>query len=694
MPNGSPSLPATRQAAIQWYTKELTRAAALGDDDHYETRRWLARNDLFYLLVAELNRPDVNRDWLYDRCREVQAAPDEYLDLWAREHYKSTIITFALTIQEIINDPEITVGIFSHTRTIAKGFLRHIKRELEANNELKALFPEVFYGEPQRFSPKWSENEGLIVKRRGNPREATIEAWGLVDGQPTSKHFRLMVYDDVVTRESVSTPDMIRTVTSAWELSRNLGTEDGRARYAGTRYHFADTYHEIMRRGVVKARIHTATVDGTVDGEPVLMSRGKLAEKRREMGPYTFGCQMLLDPKADEAQGFKEDWLTYWTAKHTENLTTYILVDPAGKKTKDSDYTFMGVVGFGADRVYRVITMIRDRLSLTERADALFDLHKEYRPLGVGYEEYGLQADIEHMQDRMERENYHFRITPLGGKLGKEDRIRRMVPIFEQGRMLLPETCNKKNREGVIEDLTQVFIDEEYLPFPVGAHDDMLDGLARIFDLGIDAAAVFPVPIDEVLIDPFKIPGSWPKCYALYPGRERMAALWAAHDKETDTVYLYAEHYRRQAEPSIHATAIKARGDWIPGVIGPWMKGRPERDAKQIVEDYRSLGLNLELANNAFDAGVQVVWERLSVGRLKAFRTLQNFQAEYRRYRRDGDGKVVCEDDDLMNCTRFIMAPATSTKDRTSGLHRAIVKPTPMSSGMFSATAGDSTVGY
>ncbi|KKK73780.1 hypothetical protein LCGC14_2890410, partial [marine sediment metagenome] len=32
------------------------------------------------------------------------------------------------------------------------------------------------------------------------------------------------------------------------------------------------------------------------------------------------------------------------------------------------------------------------------------------------------------------------------------------------------------------EDLTRIFIDEEYLPFPVGAHDDMLDGLSRIVD--------------------------------------------------------------------------------------------------------------------------------------------------------------------------------------------------------------------
>jgi hypothetical protein len=62
----------------------------------------------------EADGADLNRDWYFARCREVQAAPNGYLDLWGREHGKSSLITFGLTIQDILNDPEITVGIFSY----------------------------------------------------------------------------------------------------------------------------------------------------------------------------------------------------------------------------------------------------------------------------------------------------------------------------------------------------------------------------------------------------------------------------------------------------------------------------------------------------------------------------------------------------------------------------------------------------
>ena len=43
-----------------------------------------------------------------------------------------------------------------------------------------------------------------------------------MDGMPTGRHFRLRVCDDVVTEKSVTTPEMIKKTTTAWELVRML----------------------------------------------------------------------------------------------------------------------------------------------------------------------------------------------------------------------------------------------------------------------------------------------------------------------------------------------------------------------------------------------------------------------------------------------------------------------------------------
>jgi len=471
-------------ALFEQIDKEQDRGAFL------RATRDLALNDLYFLLTNVLGREDMRDDWLFDRCNEVQANPDGYLDLWAREHYKSTIITFGKSIQDILRDPNTTIGIFSCTRPIAKGFLYQIKREFETNELLKEAFPDVLWDNPKQEAPRWSLDSGITVKRQSNPKEATVEAHGLVDGQPTSRHFRILVYDDVVTLESVSTPEMISKVTNAWELSLNLGSRGGVERYIGTRYHFNDSYKTIMDRGTAKQRIYPATKDGTEEGDPVFLDREALRKKRRDMGPYTFGCQMLQNPIADSAQGFKIEWLNYWKAQQLSNLNLYLLCDPASEKKKTSDYTAMAVLGLGPDRNTYVVTMVRDRMNLTERARMLMHLHREYSPIAVGYEKYGKDSDIEHIESVQAQQNYRFAITPLGGQMKKEDRIRRLIPDCEQGRFYLPSQCIRINWEGQQEDLTRVFVYDEYQPFPVGLHDDLFDCMSRIKD--DDLGAVYP----------------------------------------------------------------------------------------------------------------------------------------------------------------------------------------------------------
>lgn len=492
-------LPTTLITDRSQYPKLLRSLLTLSEGEQHQHIRNLGKTDLFFLLRYLLKATYADNDWCFARCREVQAAPNGYLDLWAREHFKSTIITYALTIQNVINDPEITVGIFSHTRPIAKGFLRQIKREFEGNEDLKRYYPDVLWQNPQKEAPKWSEDDGIIVKRQTNPKEATIEASGLVDGQPTSKHYKLAIYDDTVTRESVTTPEMIKKVTEAWELSLNLHSEGGESRYIGTRYHYNDSYATMMHRGSVKPRIYAATDNGKVDGNPVLLARDRLAEKRRDMGPYTFGCQMLQDPTADATQGFKEEWLKYYSAplqpKQTNGMRKVILLDPANEKKATSDYTSAWVLGFNSDRKIYVLDMVRDRLNLTERTNLLFNLHQRWQPDQVGYERYGMQSDIDHIKTEMERRIYHFAVTELGGPMSKNDRIRRLIPKFEQGSIILPDKLIRTNYEGKQEDLVTIFLDEEYKAFPVAPHDDMLDALARMADE--DIRVEFPQSWDD-----------------------------------------------------------------------------------------------------------------------------------------------------------------------------------------------------
>lgn len=182
----------------------------------------------------------------------------------------------------------------------------------------------------------------------------------------------------------------------------------------------------------------------------------------------------------------------------------------------------------------------------------------------------------------------------------------------------------------------------------------------------LGAGAIFPVPESEIICAPFQIPAYWPRVYGKDVGWKITAVVWGARDPTQDIVYLFGEHYRGEVPPSTHAAAVKARGEWIPGVIDPASRGRNQTDGERLLQTYRDLGLNLTPAENAVDAGLYQVWERLETGRLKVFSTLQKWRWEFRLYRRDEKGRIVKKNDHLMDATRYLIV---------SGLSRACVKP-------------------
>ena len=509
-----------------------------------EGMAWLGRWDRYYMLTRLLHRLDAVHPWLYARCREVEANPDGYLDLWAREHYKSTIITFAGIIQEIARDPEITVGIFSHTKPVARKFLLQIKQELEHNKDLPAIYPDVFWADPKRQAPRWSEEKGLICRRTSNPKEATIEAHGLVDGQPTGAHFGLRVYDDVVTLESVNTPEQVAKTTAAWELSDNLGArgEDGmlRAWHVGTRYSFQDTYETIIERGALKLRIYPATDNGLADGAPVFLTPEAWADKKLKQSASTLACQQLMNPAAGNQAMFRKEWLEFIDIRPSI-LNVYILVDPAHSKKKDSDNTGIAVIGIDATGNKFLLDGMRHKMGLKERWQALAGLRKVWtaqpgvQMVRVGYERYGMQADLEYFEEQMQLTKDHFEIVELNwtsdGTRAKEDRVQRLQPDFASHRFFMAMVCRRRDpatgnmvefetanqrkvreagqgfrifrpvmrrdHEGNVYSLNKGFL-EEYLHFPFSAKKDLIDAASRLFDMN----PVPPIVIDERATEP------------------------------------------------------------------------------------------------------------------------------------------------------------------------------------------------
>lgn len=170
----------------------------------------------------------------------------------------------------------------------------------------------------------------------------------------------------------------------------------------------------------------------------------------------------------------------------------------------------------------------------------------------------------------------------------------------------------------------------------------------------IGAGKIYQVTTDDLLCEPFKLPDHWAKGFGMDVGWNRTAVLWGALDRDSDTLYLYSEHYMGEASPAAHASAIKARGE-MTGFIDPASRGRSQHDGAQLLQLYRNEGLELLIADNAVESGIFDVYQRMISGRIRIFRNLGNLQKELPMYRRDAHGKVVKQNDHLLDAMRYLI---------------------------------------
>ena len=214
----------------------------------------------------------------------------------------------------------------------------------------------------------------------------------------------------------------------------------------------------------------------------------------------------------------------------------------------------------------------------------------------------------------------------------------------------------------------------------------------------LGSGKVFPVMEEKILVTPFEIPPHWPRIVGFDIGWQHpTAAVWVAHDRDTDTVYVYDAYRAAETIIPIHAAMIKSKGAWIP-VAYPH-DGAAVKDFNQglpIAEQYRQEGVAMrpmhatlpetgldgegKMSRISTEAGIQIMLTRMETGRFKVFSHLSDWLEEFRGYHRK-DGLLVKVRDDLMSATRMaifdlrfaITKPSKSSmidhKRRSSGLY-------------------------
>jgi hypothetical protein len=482
-----------------WYSNDydaIFKAVAEGRLEERDVLRSLFANDLWFLVRYGMQIEKAQHPFVVEICRMVETGPATMtLDVWAREHFKSAVITQAETLQYHIKNPEYCTGIFAYSRPAAKAFLRSIKILCEQSDLLQWCFPEVLWKRPEVEAPKWSEDDGLIFKRSSNARkESTIEAWGLIEGMPTGRHFERRVYDDVETDDIRDSPDMLSKCFSKFEMSDNLGVDGGVERVIGTYYsHFGPMVKirdkkDLNGNLMYQTRLRPATDDGSRDGKPVLFSQERLDKLKMSV---FFNSQQLCDPTPSSEVKLSGNYLKAIEPQFIpRNIHKFMILDQAGgdetdKQNKDLwSYGVMGIEpvmdDIGQSNVY-LLDIEADKMSHSEGIDGVVRMYLRNGIIQqMGVEKVGLSTTEIHITNALRIKGRRLALDagnlvllkPAGRSKERRVEMALQWPL-NNGKIYYSTAIPRKYIDAIMEEMQK-------FPF---YHVDILDMLAYSYDM-------------------------------------------------------------------------------------------------------------------------------------------------------------------------------------------------------------------
>ena len=271
-----------------------------------------------------------------------------------------------------------------------------------------------------------------------------------------------------------------------------LADQKGDALFIGTpmgRNHFYELYQyaEFENDPTYKAWHFTSYDNPLLDAEEINVAK-------KSMSSYAFRQEFMASFEARGSEMFKEDWVKF--TESPEYGDYYIAIDLAGfeevnkQRTKNSklDETAIAVVKVNDNGHWHVENIVHGRWELSETARKIFEVVRDYRPIGIGIEKgIARQAVMSPLTDMMKRYGMFFRVDELThGNKKKTDRVMwALQGRFENGFITLSKG-----------EWNSRFLDQLFqFPDPL-THDDLVDALAYIDQLA-KIAYTYDFEIDD-----------------------------------------------------------------------------------------------------------------------------------------------------------------------------------------------------
>jgi len=429
-------------------------------------------------------------------ARKITKYPVPIVFLVPRGHLKTSLLSIAWVIQQILINPNVTIRIVTFGWGRSVEILTEIKDHLK-NPELVKLFPEVLWFDPKAYAPKWGE-DAITVKRTEVVGGFTVKVDSIMGGI-TGSHCDIMVFDDLHDIENTQTADQIRKVIQRFRNCRAVLKPGGLRIIIGTVWKRDDFYAWCEDRGFEKyRRVATYNSRGEecdCDAEdaqpyfPELFTVEELRQIKLELGRAFYACQYNLQALAEEDIKFTEEMIRFYDSDPPYNKI-WILVDPALSRTRKADDSAICIVGKpkNPDDRLKVIKSRGLRVRSRQLIDAMLDEYVYFARIcpniTLGIEQAQLQYIlIEWLREAMRERGLFFEPEELKhGNRPKEDRVNKLVPLFENEGIELHRTrCNK--------------LVEQLLDFGATTHDDHVMSLAYLPD-------VMDQDVDVQVIDP------------------------------------------------------------------------------------------------------------------------------------------------------------------------------------------------